>query len=93
MHGAESREDMLRGKPFAEDGFVHFRAKDAVIYMKSQGMNLMKESDLFKTLRTFKLRSRPLRIKGKVITAWRIPVEFINEQTKACETKEFQDEM
>lgn len=79
-HQATSREDLLRNKPWEERDLIFFQSKDAISFIKAQGMPNIIGNDLFRYLRTYNMTSSTISINGKSVNVWKFPLSHINEQ-------------
>jgi hypothetical protein len=76
-------EDILKGYPVKKDGFVWFKVADVQRFFQHQKFYLQNLNNqmLFQILYNVGGSYESLRVKGKVITAWRVPESLMNTQT------------
>ena len=81
-HQANNREDLLKNKPWTNEDkeLVYFQSKDAISYIKAQGMQNIIQSDLLRYLRKYGLSSSTVTINKKSVNVWKFPLTYINEQ-------------
>lgn len=70
---AETREEMLTGKPYTEDGHTLFRAADFKKYLESQHFRALNGPRLFAELRHMGLSHRQYWISEQNLTVWSVP--------------------
>ena len=71
---AETREEILTGKPFVEDGVIYFRAQDFKKYLESQHFRALAGPRLYAHLRDVGLEDKQLRIGVQNYRVWSMPV-------------------
>lgn len=78
---AESRESLLQGKPFAEDGRVYFRSHDLGGFLVRRGFRAYSTmSEIYSALRSVGAGHVQMRIKGQTFKAWYVPMPDEGEQ-------------
>jgi len=70
---AETREEVLVGKPFTEEGHTLFRAADFKRYLESQHFRSLNGHRLYAELRTLGLSHRQFWVAEQNITVWTVP--------------------
>jgi hypothetical protein len=70
---AETREEILTGKPFIEDGVVYFRSQDFKKYLESQHFRALNGPKLYAHLRDVGLEDKQIRIGVQNYRVWTIP--------------------
>lgn len=78
---AKSKEDLLRGMPILENEKILFRVEFLQKYLLSQ-KTFIDNQDLYSLLHRRQCRYDLIKIKGRVVRAWSIPVELVNRQTE-----------
>ncbi len=72
---AETREEVLVGKPFPEEGFVYFRAADFKRYLESQHFRVLSGHRLYAALRELGVSHQQLWISGQNVLVWKVAIE------------------
>lgn len=80
---AKSRDELLLGKPWTDDGFHHFRISDVMTYLDRNHFKELKLNQVASLLRDKGGDAGFVNVKGKGITYWKIP-EF-PKQTEGYE--------
>jgi len=88
---SKNREDLLRGMPILEGGKILFQVGFLQKYLIGQKV-FIENQDLFSALHRRNCGSDTIRIKGKVIRAWSIPVELVNRQSEDYTESKFEEE-
>jgi hypothetical protein len=88
---AKGREDLLRGMPIVEEKFILFQVDPLQKYLQSK-KTFIENKDLFSVLHRRNCEYALLRVKGKVVRAWKIPIELVNRQTENYTETEFDPE-
>lgn len=70
---AETREEILTGRPFTEEGFVYFRSADFARYLESQHVRGIPKAMLYRHLRTFGVTHKQFRVGRRNINVWVAP--------------------
>ena len=71
---AETREELLTGRPLTEDGWTHFRSSDFKRYLDSQHYRAITHTRLWATLRKLAdVKARQLSVDGRQVGVWAIP--------------------
>lgn len=76
---ARTREEMLVGKPWTEDGWTYFRAGDFQRFLDHQGMRDVKGRRLWTVLRQRGADHGSWTIDGRCVRWWKVPA-FNHEQ-------------
>lgn len=69
---AETREEVLVGKPFTEEGVTHFRAADFKKYLDAQHFRALNGHRLYAELRTLGLTHKQFWVSDQNITVWTV---------------------
>jgi len=88
---SKSREDLLRGMPILEDGKILFQVNYLQKYLQSQKV-MIDNKDLFSIIHRRGCEYAMIKIKGKVVRAWQIPVEVVNRQDEDYSDAKFEME-
>lgn len=75
-----SVEDLLRGFPVEQEGWVYFRAFDLQKYLQFNRLFSMDLRRFYLTIREHGCEQRRLRVLGQRLKVWAYPVAKINEQ-------------
>jgi hypothetical protein len=67
---AETREEIITGKPFTEDGMTYFRSTDFKKYLEAQHFRALTGPRLYSHLRTVGLDHKQLRVGDNIIRVW-----------------------
>jgi hypothetical protein len=70
---AETREEILTGKPFTEEGFTHFRAADFKKYLESMHFRALPGNKLYAQLKEFGIAHKQYWVVNQNINVWFIP--------------------
>ncbi len=70
MAQAETREEILTGKPFTEDGYTHFRSADFKKYLEAQHFRALAGVKLYAALRKYGVDDKQLRIGEQNVRVW-----------------------
>jgi hypothetical protein len=87
---ARVREEMLLGKPWHEDDRTYFRSSDFMKYLDQQRFRALKDNEIFRTLKTRKVKHHHMNLKGKHVTCWSI--ESFSVQNEGFEKVVVEDE-
>jgi hypothetical protein len=83
---ARSKDEILLGKVYFEDGFVYFRSTDLFKYLDQQHFREFKQQKVWAILRDrYEADKHEFRVKGRHVRTWRIP-EFEDVQDKPFDT-------
>jgi hypothetical protein len=74
MPQAETREEVLVGKPYTEEGFTYFRAADFKKYLDSQHFRAYTGHKLYAELRELKVEPKQLWVGEQNLFLWAVPV-------------------
>lgn len=88
---SKGREDLLRGMPIMEREKILFQVDYLQRYLSSQKVTIANQ-DLFSILHRRQCTYTLIKIKGKVVRAWAIPMSVVNRQTEDYTEAEFQPE-
>jgi len=86
---SKSREDLLRGMPILEDGKILFQVNYLQKYLQSQKV-MIDNKDLFSIIHRRGCEYAMIKIKGKVVRAWQIPVDVVNRQDEDYTEAQFE---
>jgi hypothetical protein len=75
---ASTREEMLLGKPWTNDGVTHFRLRDLMDYLQRHRFMDMKTNQIAAKLKDMGADHVFFNIKGRGVNAWGIPA-YANE--------------
>lgn len=78
---SKDREDLLRGMPIIETDSVLFQVDYLQRYLQSQKV-IVSNSDLYSILHRRKASYAIIKIKGKTVRAWKVPLDTVNLQTE-----------
>jgi hypothetical protein len=78
---ARSLEDMLKGLPVVKDGWVWFRVSDVQRFFNHQRFFGITNQQLYSLLHKLGGDYDSVRAKGKIITAWKVPLTVLNPQS------------
>lgn len=70
---AETREEILTGKPFVDDGRVYFRSADFKRYLEAQHYRALSGPRLYARLRQHGLDHKQFFVAGRNIQVWVVP--------------------
>ncbi len=88
---AQSKEDLIKGIPILDDGKIAFQVEFLQKYLRSQKLNISNQ-DLFAIIRRRGCGHDLVKIKGKTVRAWSIPIELVNRQTEDFTPARFKKE-
>lgn len=88
---SKSREDLLRGSPILEGDKILFQVNYLQKFLMSQ-KTIIANKDLFAILHRRKCKYDLIKIKGKVVRAWSIPMELVNKQSEEYTDAHFENE-
>ena len=90
MAQANTRDEILLGKPYTEDGKTYFRIKDLKDYLGKHRFTDMQTNQIASKLRDLKAEPKFWNIKGRGTNVWYINEFDYSEETKeGLETKDF----
>jgi hypothetical protein len=69
---AETREEILTGKPFTEDGVTYFRSADFKKYLESQHFRAITGPRLYTHLRTIGVDHKQMRVADEMVRVWSV---------------------
>jgi hypothetical protein len=84
-------EDILKGYPVRKEDFVWFRVADLQRYFTHQKFTQINNQVLFQVLYSAGGTYASLRVKGKIVTAWKVPESMLNLQTDDFDQPDFND--
>ena len=90
MAQANTREEILLGKPYTEDGKTYFRIKDLKEYLVKHRFTDMETNRVASKLRDLKAQHKFFNIKGRGTNVWYID-EFDYDDSKGLKTQDFED--
>ncbi len=70
---AKTKNDLLLGKPWNENGFYYFRLSDLVAYLERQHFKELKTNQIASALRDIGGESNKMRLLNKIIDCWSVP--------------------
>lgn len=70
---AETREEILTGKPFTEEGFTHFRSADFKKHLESMHFRALTGNKLYAQLKEFGVGHKQYWVVNQNINVWFIP--------------------
>lgn len=79
---ADDVEALNRGIPVIKDKVVLFRAQDLKRYLRARQATELKMQDVFLLLREEGCSTQRIRVLGRHLHVWNVPLERINEQTE-----------
>jgi hypothetical protein len=85
---AKGRDDLLRGTPIVEGAEILFQVDFLQKYLHSQ-KTIITNQELYAVLHRRGCNYKLLKIKGKVVRAWAIPLDIVNRQTEEYTPQEF----
>lgn len=88
---ARGREDLMRGTPIREESEILFQVDSLQKYLTSQKA-FVTNQELYAALHRRGCSYRLIKVKGKVIRAWTIPLAQVNLQTEEYTPIEFKPE-
>tara|TARA_R110002074_G_scaffold370280_1_gene545123 strand:- start:155 stop:526 length:372 start_codon:yes stop_codon:yes gene_type:complete len=88
MAQANTRDEILLGKPYTEDGKTYFRIKDLKEYLVKHRFTDMETNRVASKLRDLKAKPKFFNIKGRGTNVWYID-EFEYKDEEGLETKDF----
>ena len=77
---AQSRDELLLGKPWSEEGNTYFRLKDLLDYFSRQQFRDYGRNNIAARLREMGGGHHFFHVKGKGVTVWYIP-EYANQES------------
>lgn len=78
---AKTKEDLLKELPWMDTGYVYFRFSGMSRYLSQFRMESHPEM-IYERLKKEGGNHKTIRVKGKVMAVWCIPVEALREQTE-----------
>jgi len=91
---AETREEILTGKPYTEDGFTYFRSADLKRYLESQHFRALSGPRMYAHLRTCGVDHTQIRIGEQMVRVWSIKeYKFAPVDIKERRPKDTQGDM
>jgi hypothetical protein len=87
---ARVKEEMLLGKPWIDDGRTYFRSSDFMKYLDQQRYRAMKDTEIFRAIKTRGAKHHHMNLKGKHITCWSI--DSFDTQTEGFDSLEIPDD-
>ena len=89
MAQANTRDEILLGKPYTEDGKTYFRIKDLKDYLVKHRFTDMETNRIASKLRDLKAEHKFWNIKGRGTNVWYIKEFKYDEENTSLETKNF----
>lgn len=77
---ARSKDELLQGKPWTEDGRTYFRSTDLSRYLEQQHFKTFKQREMWTIIQRHAGSSHGWKLKGKQVICWSLP-EF-EQQTE-----------
>jgi Primase C terminal 1 (PriCT-1) len=75
---SRSHDDLLRGNPALQDGFICFKAADLQRFLRLHRRQFMDNNELYTLLYEQGAQFRPVKIKGREVKVWMFPKERLN---------------
>ena len=69
---AKSKDELLIGKPWEDEGRVFFRSGDLLKFLDQQRFRSMKETEILRALKRRDARHHSFTIKGKRVACWSV---------------------
>jgi hypothetical protein len=91
MAQANTRDEILLGKPFTEDGKTYFRIKDLKDYLVKHRFTEMETNRVASKLRDLKAEHKFFNIKGRGTNVWFIKEFEYRDEEDTLETKDFEE--
>jgi hypothetical protein len=87
---AETKEEILTGKPYIEDAIVHFRGDDFRMYLESKRVHGFEGAKLFKQAKQFGVAHKQMWIASRNVQVWTVrqPQAVNTEEVKARTARE-----
>jgi hypothetical protein len=85
---SNTSEDILRGTPVRNEGYVCFKAADLQKFLKLHRRQFIDSNELYTLLYEHGAQFKPTSIKGRLVKVWMFPVENLNILDEQ-ETKEY----
>ena len=89
MAQANTRDEILLGKPYTEEGKTYFRIKDLKDYLAKHRFTDMQTNQIASKLRDLKAKHKFFNIKGRGTNVWYINEFDYSEKEEGLETKDF----
>lgn len=80
---SETREDILAGLPFAEEGKIFFRSQDLTMFLQRKRFYSYSTGEIYTALRRLKAGHQSLRIRGNIVQCWFVPDPGAQEELPA----------
>ena len=90
MAQANTREEILLGKPYTEEGKTYFRIKDLKEYLVKHRFTDMETNRVASKLRDLNAKHKFWNIKGRGTNVWYID-EFEYDDSRGLDTQDFED--
>ena len=91
MAQANTRDEILLGKPYTEDGKTYFRIKDLKEYLVKHRFTDMETNRVASKLRDLKAKHKFFNIKGRGTNVWYIDEFEYREDDSGLEAKDFEE--
>ena len=91
MAQANTRDEILLGKPYTEDGKTYFRIKDLKEYLVKHRFTDMETNRVASKLRDLKAKHKFFNIKGRGTNVWYIDEFEYREDDGGLEAKDFEE--
>jgi hypothetical protein len=83
---ARTKDELLMGKVFVDEGYIYFRSSDLFKYLDQQHFRDFKQHKVWAIVRSnYEAGKKEFRIKGRHVRTWCIP-EFQDKQTDELDT-------
>jgi len=69
---ARDKEELLLGKPYADESYLYFRSPDMLAYMEKRKLRISAK-DAWNILRDLKAKTKQFKVKGRCVRCWGIP--------------------
>jgi Primase C terminal 1 (PriCT-1) len=89
FRASHDSEDILKGSPVEQDGFICFRVLDLQRFMKLHRRSFVDNNELYRILGQQGATFKDVAIKGKLLKVWMYPVAKLNIQTESFTPIEF----
>lgn len=85
LPAAKSREELLMGKPWTENGKIYFRSPDLAAYLEQERFRGLSMGEMYQMLQEqFGAEHHQFNVKGRCVKCWSI--DELDKQTEAFET-------
>ena len=77
---SQSEEDILRGRPYATNNRVYFRAQDLIAFLERRRFNEYDVNRIYTILKDRGADTHRIRVKGARISVWSVPEPSEDQQ-------------